>query len=169
MMMGAAAPIGEFGSTNLQIRRASARRTSPVLGTGWALPPERAYESLRKWRGCPNGEFRYRQASGHRAPSVRHRRVPGAANRQWPPRPSSTGLRRSYDTPVHFYAALHNIWWRRKRMPGTLLQFCHAELLGDTRAAGREAVDDKERSRTRPGRARAVAAGCRVGLRGLRC
>src|SRR6516164_11756610 len=37
-----------------------------------------------------------------------------------------------------FHAALHNIWRRRERMPGTLLQFSHADVFGKARAREEE-------------------------------
>src|SRR4029077_15677152 len=70
------------------------RKTFPTAETTDALPTDPAQETLHKGRGFPNGEFRYRQARGHRAPSARHRPVPAGANWRRPPRPSSTGSKR---------------------------------------------------------------------------
>ncbi|MGH7115272.1 MAG: 50S ribosomal protein L11 methyltransferase [Stellaceae bacterium] len=91
--MGATAPIyrsgsksgsGQWGSGQGPVRRLSAnRRPMAAAKLPAALigpPPDRLPGS----RGSPSGGCRYRPARGRRAPSARHRRVVGGANRKGP-------------------------------------------------------------------------------------
>jgi ribosomal protein L11 methyltransferase len=91
MTMGAQAPIYRSGSAEQPVRPASAgqrpsrsanERIAPNAAAGRRLPPR---------RGSGNGEFRYRPASGHRAPSTRQRPAPGAARRRRPYPPTGEG------------------------------------------------------------------------------
>jgi len=91
MAMGAAAPIYRSGSGRRPVRRPSAGRKPTPSARGQVPPGGPASHHLRPGRGSASGEPRYRRASGHRAPSVRHRPARGAAKPKWPSRPRRRG------------------------------------------------------------------------------
>jgi ribosomal protein L11 methyltransferase len=81
MAMGAEAPIFELGSPGRPVRLPYAGKISPGWGRGSARTG-RASGHPRLARRSASGEFRYLRASDRRAPSVRHRPVPGASTRK---------------------------------------------------------------------------------------
>jgi ribosomal protein L11 methyltransferase len=82
MTMEAEAPIFEFASVDQPLRLPFAGRNSPGSGTRGPQRAAGAHRNHRQRSRFANGEFRYRQASDRRAPSARHRPVPGAATRK---------------------------------------------------------------------------------------
>jgi ribosomal protein L11 methyltransferase len=91
MAMGAAAPIYRSGSDQRRIRRPSAGRKPPPSVKGKVPSGDAAGHRLPPGRGSASGEPRYRRASGHRAPSARHRPARGAAKPKTPYRPRRRG------------------------------------------------------------------------------
>ncbi len=89
--MGAEAPIYQDGAVERPVRRPYAGRGARPSATLPIPPIGPPGYRLRRSLGSPSGEFRYRQASGRRAPSVRHRPVPGDASRKRPSRPRGRG------------------------------------------------------------------------------
>ena len=91
MKMGAGAPIFRSGSRSgrerAPVRPPYACRRRPGSATLRASPTGPPSGRLPRSLGSPNGECRYRPASGRRAPSVRHRRVVAAATLKSPSRP----------------------------------------------------------------------------------
>ncbi len=83
MKMGAAAPIYRLslrsGRSEAPVRPPYAGRKLPASGILRASPTAPPFDRLPRSPGSPNGECRYRPASGRRAPSARHRRVAAAA------------------------------------------------------------------------------------------
>lgn len=91
MTMGAAAPIYRsglrFARGETPVRPPSAGRKPPASATPRALATGPPSDRLPAPLGSPSGGCRYRPASGRRAPSVRHKRVAGAARLKSPSRP----------------------------------------------------------------------------------
>lgn len=84
MKMEAAAPIYGSGFGQKPVRPPSAGRKPSASAAGRAPRDGAADHRLRPTHGSANGGFRYRLASGRRAPSVRRRPAPGAAKPKGP-------------------------------------------------------------------------------------
>jgi ribosomal protein L11 methyltransferase len=84
MAMGAKAPIYRSGSGQRPVRPSSAARTPPPSAKGQAPSGDPVASRPPPGRGSPRGEPRYRRASGHRAPSARHKPARGAAKPKRP-------------------------------------------------------------------------------------
>ena len=91
MTMGAAVPIYRsglrFARGETPVRPPSAGRKPPASATLRALATGPPSDRLPAPLGSPSGRCRYRPASDRRAPSVRHKRVAGAARLKPPSRP----------------------------------------------------------------------------------
>jgi ribosomal protein L11 methyltransferase len=91
MTMGAAAPIYRSGLRlargETPVRPPCAGQKPPASATLRASPTGPPSDRLPAPLGSPSGRCRYRPASGRRAPSVRHKRVAGAARLKPPSRP----------------------------------------------------------------------------------
>jgi ribosomal protein L11 methyltransferase len=84
MAMGAKAPIYRSGLGQRPVRPPSGARRPPPSAKGRAPSGDPAGHRLPPRRGSASGEPRYRRASGHRAPSARHKPAPGAAKPKKP-------------------------------------------------------------------------------------
>jgi ribosomal protein L11 methyltransferase len=91
MAMGVKAPIYPSGSGQRPVRPPSAARRPPPSAKGQAPSGDPEGNRLPPGRGSASGEPRYRRASGHRAPSARHKPAPGAAKPKRPYRLKRTG------------------------------------------------------------------------------
>jgi ribosomal protein L11 methyltransferase len=84
MAMGAKAPIYRSGSGQRPVRPPFAARRPLPSAKGHAQSGDPAGNRPPPGRGSASGEPRYRRASGHRAPSARHKPAPGAARPKKP-------------------------------------------------------------------------------------